>query len=581
MTYEQLKNLVKYHCTLYYDKHAPEISDKEFDVLYDKLETVENNQGWADFDSPTNNVGGKAGKVKHPYRLYSLKKVYDISEVDSAFTVKTPKIDGTNLTLVYNNKKLVLALTRGNGETGDNVTHLAKTISNIPKVINSNYPVYIVNGECVTDNEVSNFRNYVSGALGLKNSVDFIDRNIKFVAHDVLGVDLNYTKRMNHAEQLGFFTILNPEVAKYPTDGVVYRLDNYKESQKLGYTNKHPRFAVALKSRGESTAETILQDVIWDIGRTGTVNPTGIVDPVILDDATIRRVTLHNLQIIEDNNLGLGDKILIERAGGVIPKFIKVVEHSLHGIKINKKHAEKALDQELIKEGPKLWVLDKNKINNTKNLEHFISTMEIKGLGKASIDKIGISYIHELYTFDKWDILGANGAKIKVEIDKSTKKPYNQVLAALGIPGVGRSTSKLITAKIPRFSNLREIEYTDIKGIGPNTTASILTWLNTNEQWVEKLPLIFEEEITIDRNLPESKDLKKVCITGKLDMTRNDLKEILEQLQFKVTSTVTKDCYALITAGDTTSSKYKQATNNQIQIIDYWKNKKSILKGEF
>lgn len=579
MTYEELKNLVQHHCTLYYDNSAPELSDVEFDQLYDTLLMVEKNQGWAAFDSPTNNVGGKAGKVTHPHKLYSLRKVYDAEEIDPHFNIATPKIDGTNLTLVYKRGKLVLALTRGNGETGDNVLHLAKHIKNVPNKIKTNYDMYIVNGECVTDNDVENFRNYVSGALGLKSAEEFKDRNILFIAHDVLNVDLSYTKRMSFLKHYNFLTVFDEQANDYPHDGVVYRIDDYHESQKLGYTSKYPKFAVALKARGEITAETTLQDVIWEIGRTGTVNPTGIVDPVVLDDAKITRVTLHNLSIILNNKLGLGDTIKIERAGGVIPKFIEVVKHSEHNIKINKEHAEKALNQKLIHNGPKLWVIDKDNINNTKAIEHFIKIMEIKGLGPASVKKTKITHPTELYAFEDWSILGANGEKIKEEISKSKNKPYNQVLAALGVPSVGRSTAKLITAKIPKFANLREIAYTDIKGIGASTIESILTWLDHNEQWVAELPLNLEETVSVTR-LYDEKQVRKVCITGKLDMSRNELKDILETKGFKVTNTVTKDCSFLISGGDTTSSKYKQAVKYNTVILDYWTNQKSILKGE-
>lgn len=580
MTYKELKELVQYHCNLYYDKSAPEISDAAFDKLYADLEEVEKNQGWVAFDSPTNNVGGKAGKVTHPYKLYSLRKVYDAEEVDKDFTVKTPKIDGTNLSLIYRNGKLVLALTRGNGETGDNVLHLAKHIDNIPTKINTSYEFYEVNGECVTNNKVENFRNYVSGALGLKSAEEFKERGIHFIAHDVLGVNLAYTKRMSIAKQLGFTTVLENNItSKYPHDGVVYRMDDYNKSMQAGYTSKYPKFAVALKPRGETTASTTLQDVIWEVGRTGTVNPTGIIDPVILDDATITRVTLHNLSIILSHNLGLGDTITIERAGGVIPKFIEVVEHAKHNVKINKEHAEKALNQELVHDGPKLWILDRSNVNNTKAVEHFVKLMEIKGLGPASIKKIGITHPSELYTYTNWDSLGANGAKIAEELKKSEHKPYNQVLSALGIPGVGRSTSKLITAKIPKFENLREIAYTDIKGIGSTTADLIVNWLDYNEEWVKKLPLQFSEVVDISRNIT-SAPIKKVCITGKLDMSRNELKELLETKNYKVVSTVTKDCYALINGGDNNSTKYKQAQKNDTLIIDYWTNQKSILKGE-
>lgn len=580
MTYQELKDIILKHNKLYYDQSAPVISDAEWDQLYDKLVAIEKAQGWRDHDSPTLKVGGAGGKVSHPIPLYSLRKVYDIEEVDKSFTVKTPKIDGSNLTLIYRNGKLKLAITRGNGEKGEDVTHLARHIANIPKKLTTEFNYLVLNGECVTDNEVDNYRNYVSGSLGLKSSEEFAERNIKFIAHDWLNSDLDYTTRMRIIKNMGFFTVFDDKAWDYPKDGVVYRVDSIVKSKNLGYTSKYPRFAVALKEREAETAITTLQDVIWTIGRTGTVNPTGVIDPVVLDDATISRVTLHNLKAIEDNDLGLGDLIQIERAGGVIPKFLRVIEHSKHGIKITKEHAEKCVNSITKRNGPKLVVADKNNANQDKALEHFIKTLDIKGLGPASVKKMGLTHPTDLYDSVEWDKLGANGSKIAEEIERSKTKPYELVLAALGIPGVGKSAAKLIVAKIPYFKNLRDIEVMSIKGIGPSTINSILSWLDDNEDWVQTLPVNLSQELTVE-DVVENTNGKKVCITGKLDMTRNQLADILVEKGFKIATTVTKDCYALINGGDNTSSKYKKAVTQQVQIVDYWSRKKDVLSGNF
>ena len=579
MTYEELKNIVIRHCHLYYNLYAPEITDAEFDKLYDDLEAVEKAQGWVAYDSPTIKVGGLAGKVSHPIKLYSLRKVYDPSEVDSIYDVQAPKIDGANLTLVYKRGKLSVALTRGNGDMGDNVVHLSSGITNIPQRITTEYDEVVINGECVTDNIVENFRNYVAGALGLKSLTEFVDRNIKFIAHDMLGVAMNYTTRMAVVQNMGFATVLDKNANSYPRDGIVYRVNDYKKCISLGYTAKYPRFAVALKPREANTVITTLQDVEWVIGRTGTVNPVAIIDPVVLEDATISRVTLHNIGIIEEHNLGLGDKIEIERAGGVIPKFLRVIEHSKHGLKITKEHAEAGVNTKVRREGPRLLVSDKSIINTSKVVEHFVKTMEIKGLGPAAIEKMKFSYPLEIFETDDWGILGVNGSKIQEELDKAKTKPYELVLAALGIPGVGKSVAKLIVQKIPSFKNLKDIGHTEIKGIGTSTKDSVLDWLEENEEWVYLLPLQLEQSISVDNLIGKAN--RKVCITGKTDMSRGDLGEILEKLGYTVTSSVTKDCYALISGGDTTSSKYLKAKQLGTVIVDYWSSKKDVLSGNF
>lgn len=580
MNYKELKTLIQKHNYEYYDLSAPSITDAEYDQLYDTLEAIEKAQGWRDYDSPTFHVGGTAGKVSHPYKLYSLRKIYEgEEEVESWMDVRLPKIDGSNLTLVYRRGKLKLAITRGNGEQGEDVTHLAEWIKNVPHRIDTEFDEVVVNGECVTDNEVENFRNYVSGALGLKSAHEFKDRNINFIAHDWLGVEMDYKPRMTILHNMGFFTVLQDRAWEYPQDGIVYRANSYEKSKQLGYTSKYPRFAVALKKRMTEVAVTTLQDVLWVIGRTGTVNPTGVVSPVVLDDATISRVTLHNVGIIEEHNLGLGDLIQIERAGGVIPKFIGVVQHSEHGIKITKSHAEQTTGQQTKRDGPRLLVADKNNINTSKVLEHFIKTIDIKGLGPASVKKMGLTHPVDIFDDQNWSKLGANGAKVEAEIERTKTKPYDIVLASLGIPGVGRTASKLIISKISAFRNLRDIETTEIKGIGPSTVESVLSWLDENEEWVTTLPLQLEQNVTVEETV--GTPARKICITGKLDMTRGDLADRLEAKGFKVSSTVTKDCYALITGGDTSSSKYKRAVTLGVTIIDYWSSQKEVLSGDF
>ena len=303
MNYKELKRIIEKHNQAYYDRSASEISDSEYDQLYDKLEQIEKAQGWKDHDSPTLKVGGVAGKVSHPYKLYSLRKVYELEEVDKFMKVNLPKIDGTNLTLIYKRGKLKLALTRGNGERGEDVTHLTQFLNGAPAMIDTLQDEVVINGECVTDNDVENYRNYVSGALGLKDANEFEHRNIKFIAHDWFGVKMNYTARMKSVKNMGFYTALDEESWDYPMDGIVYRTDSWEHEQALGHTSKYPKFAVALKERESQTAVTTLLGVEWAVGRTGTVNPTGIIDPVVLDDATLRRVTLHNIGIIEEHNL--------------------------------------------------------------------------------------------------------------------------------------------------------------------------------------------------------------------------------------------------------------------------------------
>ena len=186
-----------------------------------------------------------------------------------------------------------LAVTRGDGEFGENVTHLTPGLLGIPEYINNDF---IINGECVTDNEVDNFRNYVSGALGLLDLEEFKSRKIRFIAHDLLGVEMSFTAKMDILKNAGFHTVFSKICDNYPQDGLVYRINDWQTCKRLGYTSKYPRFAIALKERNSLVATTTLKEVLWVVGRTGAVNPTGVVEPVVLDGATVSRVTLHNME---------------------------------------------------------------------------------------------------------------------------------------------------------------------------------------------------------------------------------------------------------------------------------------------
>tara|TARA_Y100000034_G_scaffold136800_1_gene215895 strand:+ start:19344 stop:21080 length:1737 start_codon:yes stop_codon:yes gene_type:complete len=574
--YKTVITEVNRHNKLYYDESAPEISDAEYDSLYEKLENFEEQQGWADPDSPTVRVGNSPGKVQHKYKLYSLKKVYEKEEVDSSFTVVTPKIDGTNLTVTYKDGMIYCALTRGNGEFGDSVNHLISGIKGLPDYIN-NKKELVITGECVTDKKVENFRNYVSGALGLKELSELKSRKIRFIAHDLFGIELDYTVRMDFLTELGFNTVLDSNFCnKYPQDGVVYRLDDYYVSQKVGYTSKYPRFAVALKPRHIVTAISTLQEVIWDVGRTGTVNPVAIINPVILDDATITRVTLHNYEFIETNEIKLGDKLIIERAGGVIPKVIGVEEHINSNNNITISEVETQIGGEVKRVGPRLYVVDQEKFGTVKLLQHFIKILSIKGLGPQSIKKLELQHPSDLYKSQDWDLLGVNGAKIIKEIEISKNRPYKLVLASLGIPSVGKSMAEKIIKEIPKFSDLKEdIEHVEIRGIGPKIKTKILCWLDINEEWVYKLPLHLEEK---EQLIVEENKLK-VCMSGKADMTKAAITEYIEQYNYEVVSSLTKDCYALIYS-DPNSSKVKKAKQYGIKTIEYAPNKNLILSGQ-
>ena len=565
MDYQSLKKIVLYHDKLYYDLGKPVLEDSEYDGLFDQLVEVEKLQGWKDPDSPTVRITAATGKVKHPHRLYSLKKVYEQSDVDPTFSIKLPKLDGVNLSVTYTNGSINTMLTRGDGEYGESVVHLSRIIKGIPVKVVDDF-TYV--GEVVTDNhDVENFRNYVAGALGLKSAKEAESRNLRFIVHDVLGCDLDYLDRMTLARKNGFDTVDEGDYSMYPQDGIVFRNKSYAVEQDLGYTSKYPRFAVALKKKEHFSAVTYLKDIQWAVGRSGVVTPVGIVEPVILDSATVSRVILHNIDFVEQNGLRRGDMVLIERR--ITPQFVKVVEHSSYE-PFTIADAKAALNMDVYRKGPKLYV---DEDNGFRLVEYFVKTLGIKGLGEASIKKLDIQHPSELFGRTDWDVLGKNGQKIQEEINRP--KDYATVLASLGIPNVGKSTARLIVDHIPKFENLRDIATVNIKGIGPTTIESILAWIDVNEDWVLELPYSLEEQA---QQSVSPSEVKKIAISGKLDMTKKELASHLTRHGFVLSDTVTKDCYALISSGEE-STKTKQAEKYGIPVYNYWNNRASILKG--
>lgn len=565
MDYQSLKKIILYHDKLYYDLGKPVLEDSEYDGLFDQLVEIEKLQGWKDPDSPTVRITASTGKVKHPYRLYSLKKVYERTDVDPQFSIELPKLDGVNLSITYTNGSINTMLTRGDGEYGESVVHLSRVIKGIPVNVKDDL-TYV--GEVVTDNhDVENFRNYVAGALGLKSAKEAESRNLRFIVHDVLGLEEDYLARMRVARANGFNTVDEGDYSMYPQDGIVYRSKSYALEQELGYTAKYPRFAVALKKKEHFSAVTYLKDIQWAVGRSGVVTPVGIVEPVILDSATVSRVILHNIDFVEQNGLRRGDMVLIERR--ITPQFVKVVEHSSYE-PFTVEDAKTALNMEVQRKGPKLYV---NEDNGYRLVEYFVKTLGIKGLGEASIKKLDIQHPSELFGRSDWEVLGKNGLKIQEELARP--KDYATVLASLGIPNVGKSTARLIVDNIPKFENLRDISSINIKGIGPSTVESILAWIDVNEDWVLELPYELEE---VKQNVPEELSTKKIAISGKLDMTKKELASHLSRHGFSLSDTVTKDCYALISSGEE-STKTKQAAKYGIPVYNYWNNRAAILKG--
>lgn len=273
---------------------------------------------------------GDDGEVPHLYQMYSLQKIYDDEPIptdcrDRQDLIKTPKLDGSAISLLYIDGFLVQGLTRGDGTLGKDISDKVLVMDSIPKQIPMSGKTQIT-GEVVTSKDAKNARNTSAGAFGLKDIAEFKQRELYFVAYSLLNnhkVNDTYKQDMFTLDMWNFETILNTDFDKYKRDGTVYRINDNTAYYNLGYTSKHPRGAYAHKMKADvAVEESVLLDVIWQTGASGKVTPVAIIDEVIIDDARINRLTLHNLGFVEDLDLDIGDEILVTRSGGVIPKIL-------------------------------------------------------------------------------------------------------------------------------------------------------------------------------------------------------------------------------------------------------------------
>jgi len=298
-----------------YDNGVPFMSDDEFDKL-----AKENN--YTEFGSLPE------VKANHLYKMYSLQKVFDNDPEPSTMqgiTISSPKLDGAAISLIYVEGTLVKGITRGrDGIEGEDIT--ANVYPIVPNKIKLKGKIQIT-GEVVCPKDIENARNYASGSIRMKDMKEYNTRidNLNFIAYNIQPFqNKTYTEDMNLLSDLGFFNIfVNDLEEHYRTDGEVFRLNDNKLFTDLGYTAKHPRGAYARKLTSDvEIKKTKLLRVEWGVGRTGQVTPVAIFEPIIIDDATITRATLHNAGFIEDMELELGCCILCTRSGGVIPKII-------------------------------------------------------------------------------------------------------------------------------------------------------------------------------------------------------------------------------------------------------------------
>ena len=308
-----MKEFLDRACEAYYEG-VPFMTDEEFDLLAEKHQY--------------NAVGYKVtDAIPHTYRMYSLKKCFDINDapLNIKVCIETPKLDGAAVSLLYVEGLLQLALTRGDGIQGRDITDKMRLL--VPEEISITNLVQIT-GEVVAPSSVPNSRNFASGSLGLNDLEEFATRPLAFVAYgQEKVVNRNFDATLEGLERMGFNTALSFDCTDYPTDGIVYRLRDNFEFENIGHTSNHPRGAFALKEQKMGEITTLI-DVVWQLGKSGVVSPVGILDPIEIGGATVSRATLHNIEYIRDLDLEIGCQVEVIRSGEIIPRIVRRVEPS-------------------------------------------------------------------------------------------------------------------------------------------------------------------------------------------------------------------------------------------------------------
>ena len=625
---KELRNVIEYlnARTEEYLKGKPTISDSDWDTVYLQLQEMEKETGIIYPDSPTQKVDcltvNKLNKFTHVKPMLSLAKTKSEEEIENYFGnypyVAMVKMDGLSLSLTYRNGELVSAATRGNGEIGEDITHNARIISNIPKRIKVDTEL-VVNGEiiCPIDVFEENFsedyknpRNFAAGSIRLLASEECKMRQLKFVAWDcVSGTDFKFfEERLNFLKLIGFEVV--PAIGKqistkfildwikikaqeynYPIDGVVFRFNDLVYGDSLGSTAHHPNHSIAFKFIDES-AESTLINIEYEPSRNGILTPIACFEPVELEGTSVSKCTLHNLSVMSELNGGkafVGDTLTIIKSHQIIPRAISWQHTGTEEIPLPKVcpscgkpvYIQKENETETL-----VCVNEKCPCRLVNQLDHFCSKsgLDIKGLSKATLEKLidwgWVNTKSDIFELDKYrsEWIKKNGFG-PASVDKvlnaiktaSSNTTLTKYLAAFGIPLIGVNVSKIIEKKEKIYERFRtdvmdnSFHFYDWEGFGTEMDSSLKTYNYDEMDSIREKYITFSTtEKVEDGNLFEGKTF---AITGKLSIGRNRLTELIENSGGKVVSSVSKKTNTLIANQPENSAKYKNAVAYGVKIM--------------
>ena len=645
---EELINLINYHNEKYYNQDSPEIEDFEYDNLMKELiKLEEENPKLKRNDSPSNRVGGKPldkfEQVVHKIPMLSLSNAYsweDLKDFDSRVReavgsdveyVVEFKIDGLSVGLNYNNGIFESGATRGNGIVGENITKNLMTIKNIPLNIDEKGEltvrgeVYISKRDFEEINKIqeeqdqplyANPRNLAAGSLRQLDSKLTAKRPLDIFIFNL--EDINSKQFKTHSEsleylkQLGFhvspeFKVFKTmdeiiEYIKYWTehredlgfgiDGMVIKVNNLAQREQMGYTAKSPRWAIAYKFPAERK-ETKLLDIVVEVGRTGTITPTAVLEPIRLAGTTVSRATLHNEDYINEKDIKINDTVLVQKAGDIIPQVVEVIKEKRTGEEIEFKMPEECPvcgepTVRLEGEAAVKCINISCPAQIRRGIIHFASreAMDIDGLGESIITLLLkqdlIKDISDLYYLKKEQIsvlerMGDKSATNLINaINKSKENDLWRFINGLGIKLIGTKAAKILASEfkdLDKLMNATEQELINLEEFGQTMADSVVEFFKEekNISVIEKLKeagvntKLIESD---DEDIPKIFEKMKIVLTGTLPtLKRNDAKEMIEKRGGKATSSVSKST-SFVLAGEEAGSKLTKANDLGIKVID-------------
>lgn len=645
---DELIDQINYHSNKYYNDDAPEISDYEYDNLMKELIKIEEeNPQIKRADSPSSRVGGKPldkfTQITHKIPMLSLSNAYSDKDLkdfdkrvreladDSVEYVVEFKIDGLSVGLTYKNGVFEKGATRGNGVVGEDITENLRTVKTIPLKINDTEEV-VVRGEVYISKEnfekinelqeeqglqlFANPRNLAAGTLRqldskltAKRPLDIFIFNLEYIENTNLK---SHSESLEYLKNLGFKVSTDYKVCSdiegviehieywtenrsklpFEIDGMVIKVNDLQQRDIMGYTAKSPRWAIAYKFPAEQK-KTKLIDIIVEVGRTGTITPTAILEPVRLAGTTVSRATLHNEDYINEKDIKIGDTVLVQKAGDIIPQVVQVVKDDRDGNEIEFKFPDKCpvCSEPTVRLEGEAAVKCINiscPAQIRRGIIHFASrdAMNIEGLGESIVglllDNNIIKDIADLYYIKKEDVInlermGEKSAENLIKaIEKSKQNELYRLINGLGIKYIGVKGAKVLAKSfdsLDEIINADAVQLTNLEEFGDIMANSVVEFFKEEKNMtvINKL-----KEAGVNTESIKNKDESivnifegmKIVLTGTLPtLKRNDAKEMIEARGGKATSSVSKST-TFVLAGEEAGSKLTKANELGVKVID-------------